>query len=81
MYVCVCAGVTDRMIEAAVRDGTRRMKDIVETFQLGKTCATCVEMAQDIMQQSINNLDLAYDLMSQEPAQLPAYENNLQMSA
>ena len=77
MYVCVCAGVTDRMIEAAVLDGSRRMKDIVETFDLGKTCASCVQMAQEILQQSIQNLDLAYDLMSTEQSQLPA----MQMSA
>ncbi|WP_416398517.1 hypothetical protein [Allohahella sp. A8] len=69
------------MIEAAVMDGSRRMKDIVETFQLGKTCASCVEAAQEVMQQSIRNLDLAYDLMSSEPIQLPAQANTMQMSA
>ncbi len=41
MYVCLCRGVTDRKIRAAIGAGARTLADVGERTQAGVECGTC----------------------------------------
>ena len=41
MYVCLCAGVTDRQIEQAVRAGTCTVEALGAELGVGTVCGCC----------------------------------------
>lgn len=41
MYVCLCRGVTDRKIRAAIAAGARTLAEVGERTQAGVECGTC----------------------------------------
>jgi len=54
MFVCMCYGVTDKSIRAAVQDnGVGNLRDLREHMELGSQCGRCIQMAQQIIDQTI----------------------------
>jgi bacterioferritin-associated ferredoxin len=49
MYVCVCKGVTERRIAAAVRDGACSLRDLSRELGVGSACGKCLPMARDVL--------------------------------
>lgn len=56
MYVCVCKGVTDKQIEAAVEAGARRMRCLSRQTGLGTQCGKCCCDAQDILKKHVGDV-------------------------
>jgi bacterioferritin-associated ferredoxin len=47
MYVCSCAGVSDRAVKAAVDDGARSIEDLGQRCGAGAECGGCLpELAE-----------------------------------
>lgn len=42
MYVCVCRAVTERQIEAAVKDGARHLRDLRTELGIIEDCGRCI---------------------------------------
>ncbi|AEF04041.1 bacterioferritin [Alteromonas sp. KS69] len=54
MFVCMCYGVTDKSIRAAVQgNGVGNMRELREHMELGSQCGKCIQMAQQIIDQTI----------------------------
>ena len=54
MFVCMCYGVTDKSIRAAVQeDGVGNMRELRQQLELGSQCGKCIQMAQQIIDQTI----------------------------
>ena len=53
MYVCVCHGVTERHIEAAVRSGARHLGDLRKALKVTAKCGRCAECAKDCLRESL----------------------------
>ncbi|TDF38413.1 (2Fe-2S)-binding protein [Alteromonadaceae bacterium M269] len=54
MYVCLCHGVTDKHIKDAVREeGVGNLRDLKSTLSVGSQCGKCVQMAQQIIDNTI----------------------------
>ncbi|WP_269517811.1 bacterioferritin-associated ferredoxin [Alteromonas sp. BMJM2] len=54
MFVCMCFGVTDKSIRAAVEsNGVGNMRELREHLELGSQCGKCISMAQQIIDQTI----------------------------
>ena len=49
MYVCICHGVTDSQIEAAIDDGATPMRMISEELNVGNQCGQCCSCAKKIL--------------------------------
>jgi bacterioferritin-associated ferredoxin len=50
MYVCLCHGITDKVIKQAVReDGVGNMRQLREKLGVGSQCGKCVQMAQSMI--------------------------------
>ena len=63
MYVCLCYGVTDKSIKQAVREhGVGNMRELRDVLDLGGQCGRCVQMAQSIIDSTIVDESLFYEV-------------------
>ncbi len=63
MFVCVCHSITDKQIEAAVKDhGVGNIRDLKQALNVGSQCGSCVQMAQDIIDTTIVDDSLFKDV-------------------
>jgi len=46
MIVCICKGVSDRHIRAAVKGGAASLRDLTRDLGLGTCCGKCVPHAK-----------------------------------
>ena len=49
MYVCICTGVTDRQIKAAVDDGASSLREITNRIGVASQCGECAALAKEII--------------------------------
>lgn len=52
MIVCLCEGLSDRVIEAAVRDGATTVRAVARATGCGTGCGACVCDVRRILAQS-----------------------------
>lgn len=53
MYVCLCKGITDTQIRAAVQDGASSMQELRNTLGIASQCGKCGILARDIVRDSL----------------------------
>lgn len=53
MYVCLCKGITDTQIRAAVQDGASSLREVNRTLGVASQCGKCGLMARDIVRDSL----------------------------
>lgn len=53
MYVCLCHGVTDRDIRAAVCNGASSMRDLARELNVATECGRCACHANQIRKQTL----------------------------
>ncbi|MCE9598279.1 MAG: (2Fe-2S)-binding protein [Spirochaetia bacterium] len=51
MYVCICAAITDRQIQAAAR-GWATLLDLQQELCLGRSCGKCLPEAARIIEET-----------------------------
>ncbi len=56
MYVCICKGITDTQIRAAVQGGASSLSDVNSALGVASQCGKCGIMAREIVRQSLNDL-------------------------
>jgi bacterioferritin-associated ferredoxin len=56
MYVCICKGINDTQIRAAVEDGASSMRDVRNTLGVASQCGKCGIMTREILRESLNDL-------------------------
>ncbi|AQA18000.1 (2Fe-2S)-binding protein [Halioglobus japonicus] len=56
MYVCLCKGITDTQIRAAVQDGASSLREVNRNLGVASQCGKCGIMAKEIVQESLNDL-------------------------
>jgi bacterioferritin-associated ferredoxin len=49
MYVCLCAGVTDGEIKAALRDGAETVEEVMYCTGAGTGCGSCVATIRELV--------------------------------
>lgn len=49
MIVCVCHGVSDRTIKAAIKNGASSVEDLSASLGVGTCCGCCRETAADML--------------------------------
>lgn len=56
MYVCICKGITDTQIRAAVQEGASSIRDIRNNLGVASQCGKCGIMAREIVRESLDSL-------------------------
>lgn len=53
MYVCVCNGVTERQIEAAVENGATQLRELRLLLGVASECGRCASCAHQCLQAAL----------------------------
>lgn len=56
MYVCLCKGITDSQIRAAVQDGVSSLRELRSTLGVASQCGKCGILARDMVRASIGGV-------------------------
>ena len=51
MYVCLCKGITDSQIRAAVDQGADSITELQKKIGVALSCGSCIEMTESILTQ------------------------------
>jgi bacterioferritin-associated ferredoxin len=49
MYVCVCHGITDRQIRAALDEGATTLGELQRHLPVGSSCGRCLDAAHELI--------------------------------
>ncbi len=53
MYVCLCKGITDTQIRAAVEDGASSLRDVRTTLGVASQCGKCGILTREIVRETL----------------------------
>ena len=53
MYVCVCKGITDTQIRAAVENGADSLREVCDTLGVASQCGKCIVLTRDIVRATL----------------------------
>lgn len=53
MYVCLCKGITDHQIRAAVNDGANSIRAVRDSLGVMTQCGKCACLTRDIVRETI----------------------------
>lgn len=53
MYVCLCKGITDSQIRAAIEDGANSFKEVRNTLGVGSQCGKCGILTREILRETL----------------------------
>ncbi len=56
MYVCICKGITDTQIRAAVEDGANSLRELRNTLGVASQCGKCSILTREIVRESLSDL-------------------------
>jgi bacterioferritin-associated ferredoxin len=54
VYVCLCRGVTDRKIRAAIASGAGTLAEVGERTQAGVECGTCHAAIGELLREAVD---------------------------
>jgi bacterioferritin-associated ferredoxin len=55
MYVCICKGITDTQIRAAVQDGASSLRELRNTLGVASQCGKCGILTREIVRESLDD--------------------------
>lgn len=53
MYVCLCKGITDSQIRAAIEDGANSFKEVRKTLGVASQCGKCGILTREILRETL----------------------------
>jgi bacterioferritin-associated ferredoxin len=53
MYVCLCKGITDTQIRAAVEDGASSLSEVRSTLGVASQCGKCGVLTRQIVRETL----------------------------
>ncbi|MFP2768634.1 bacterioferritin-associated ferredoxin [Oceanisphaera sp. KMM 10153] len=62
MYVCLCRGITERQLKAAVAEGNTEFRDLKQELGLGSQCGKCIPVALAILAEENAKTHLYYEV-------------------
>jgi len=57
MYVCLCQGITDKQIRAAVASGATTLEAVSHALGVASQCGECGDLAGEIVRKSLEGCD------------------------
>lgn len=62
MYVCLCKGITDSQIRAAIEDGASSLRDVRNSLGVASQCGKCGILTREIVRESLLEASEEQDL-------------------
>jgi bacterioferritin-associated ferredoxin len=57
MYICICKGITEKMLMDQIGGSNRSQEQILNNLGIGDSCGSCVVDALKKIHESQNNID------------------------
>jgi len=54
MYVCVCKGITDSQIKAAIDDGAVTLGQLRKALGVASQCGKCASMTRELLDETLS---------------------------
>jgi bacterioferritin-associated ferredoxin len=51
MIVCLCKGLSDKKIRTLIQSGSRSMRDLMSSCQVGGDCGSCIFQVKEMIEQ------------------------------
>ncbi len=58
MYVCLCKGITDKQIKAAINDGANSLGRLRKALGVASQCGKCSSMTRELLNESLDETPL-----------------------
>ncbi|BFM20302.1 bacterioferritin-associated ferredoxin [Gilvimarinus japonicus] len=58
MYVCLCKGITDHQIEAAVHEGAHSLGKLRKTLGVASQCGKCASLTREILDETLQEVPM-----------------------
>lgn len=58
MYVCLCKGITDRQIKAAINNGASSIGQLRKALGVASQCGKCGVATREILQESLADVPM-----------------------
>lgn len=55
MYVCLCKGITDTQIRAAIQEGASSFRDVHNILGVASQCGKCGILAREILRETLHD--------------------------
>ena len=55
MYVCLCKGITDTQIRAAVQDGASSLREVNRNLGVASQCGKCGTLTREIVRETMGD--------------------------
>jgi bacterioferritin-associated ferredoxin len=62
MYVCLCKGITDSQIRAAIDDGASSFREVRNTLGVASQCGKCGILTREILRETLLESDQEQEL-------------------
>ena len=62
MYVCICKGITDSQIRAAIEDGASSVREVRHSLGVASQCGKCGILTRDIVRETLMESSQEQDL-------------------
>lgn len=62
MYVCICKGITDHQIRAAINEGATSMRQLRRELGVASQCGKCRCLTKEIVQETVGASGVTNDL-------------------
>ncbi|GAA0810053.1 (2Fe-2S)-binding protein [Colwellia sp. D2M02] len=56
MYICICHGVTDTQIEAAIENGSTTLQQLNKELKVGSQCGKCCQCTKRVLNKKLNQI-------------------------
>ncbi len=57
MYVCLCKGITDTQIRAAIQEGASSLREVRSRLGVASQCGKCGVLTREILQETLADSD------------------------
>ena len=62
MYVCICNGITDKQIRAAVDRGVASLQELQDELGVASQCGSCAEHALSMLREPVSPATISPEL-------------------
>jgi bacterioferritin-associated ferredoxin len=64
MYVCICNGVTDRIIREAAENGVRTLPELQRRTGCAGNCGSCADLAAEVLHEALSRHAFALPVLA-----------------
>jgi len=62
MYICICNGISERVVREAAADGVRSLSELTRRTGCAGNCGSCADLAEQVLREEHESRRRAFSL-------------------